>query len=183
MRIRHVMPPYILQSFQQLALTKKKGGTGWVSTLVRYQCPIMSEGDGNPENKDLVSQITADPNAIADLSRALILSSLEESLAARSNNGAGSSRDARSQGEHNRLVAKGVVLWTLSMHRDLYLITRLLTPPSKIKHTVRVWAMQPHHSWAMQLHHSWAMQLSIIRGMQPHISWATITRQCSPNLW
>ena len=36
-------------------------------TLVRYQCPIMSEGDGNTKNKDLVSQITANPNAIADL--------------------------------------------------------------------------------------------------------------------
>ena len=70
----------------------------------------MSEGDRNPENKDLVSQITADPNAIADLSRALIpslISSLEESLAARSNNGTGSSRDARPQGEHNRQIGGG----------------------------------------------------------------------------
>ena len=69
----------------------------------------MSEGDGNPENKDLVSQITADLNAIADLSRALIpsLLSSEESLAGRTNNGAGSSRDAQSQGEYNRQIGGG----------------------------------------------------------------------------
>ena len=92
------MPPYILQSFQQLSKKAALGESVCKDiTLVRYQCPIMSKGDGNPENKDLVSQITADLNAIADLSCALIpslLSSLEEFLAARNNNGAGSSRDA-----------------------------------------------------------------------------------------
>ena len=59
---------------------------------------------------DLVLHITGDLTAITDLSCALIqslLSSLEESIAARSKNGAGSSRDVQSQGEHNRQNASG----------------------------------------------------------------------------
>ena len=74
-----------------------------------FQHPIMSEEDGNSGNNNVVSQITGNPSAIADLSRALIptlISSLEETLAS-DKNGPGSLSNSQSEGEHSRQNISG----------------------------------------------------------------------------
>ena len=158
-------------------------------TLLWYQCPILNEGDGNPENNDLVSQITGDLTTIADLSHALIpslLSSLEESIATRSTNGAGSSRDTQSQGEHNRQIASGGGNIMNPQHAQGLVSNYPLSNPAQQNCMGMGNAAPPFMSSAAPLflgnatQSPWAMQPSIVKSRQPHISWATIARAMQP---
>ena len=67
----------------------------------------MSGNDGNPVDEDLVSQITGNPSAIADLSRALIPTLLTSLQEAKDRNSSGSPITSQNQGEQDRQQING----------------------------------------------------------------------------